>query len=215
MALSEDNKAAFRIAHLNMIQGAISRMSGFSASAKTFTVTILAGLAAIAFQVDKTELGIIAIFATSALCLLDVYYLTLELRFRAFYDDVAARSLNSAENLSINPLKKDGDVNRAFCSNSTKLFYGPVFVACLFFIGYESIHDWWTAPDRLSGTTSPRVEQPVGANPNSPAEQLGKLAQPAASQSTGAPGNFLRQPETSDTRRAIRSEASPPGSPHK
>ena len=135
MALSEDSKVAFKIAHLNMIQGAISRMSGFSASAKTFTVTIFAGLAAISLQIDKAQLGFIAMLATIVLGVLDVYYLTLELRFRAFYEHVESRNFDLAGDLAIKPLKRTGDVMRALRSNPTKLFYLPVFGACMLFMG--------------------------------------------------------------------------------
>lgn len=45
-----DKLVDLRIAHLNMIQGVISRMSGFSASAKNFCVTVSAAIIAVAFQ---------------------------------------------------------------------------------------------------------------------------------------------------------------------
>jgi hypothetical protein len=73
MALSVENKIALKIAHLGMIQGAIARMSGFSATAKTFTVTILAGLAAISLQANQAQLGLVALLATLVLGVIDIY----------------------------------------------------------------------------------------------------------------------------------------------
>jgi hypothetical protein len=185
MAFSEDSKVAFKIAHLNMIQGAISRMSGFSASAKTFTVTILAGLAAISLQADKLQLGVVAMLATIALGIIDVYYMTLELRFRALYDHVEARNIAGADDLTIKPLKRAGDVMRALGSKPIKLFYLPVFGACVLFIGYGMTHDWWTASERLLGSNHPRLEQPSGATTNCAAEHAGQLARPSTNQSAG------------------------------
>lgn len=160
MALTEDSKVAFKIAHLGMIQGAITRMSGFSANSKTFTVTILAGLAAISLQADKLQLGIIALLATLVLSVIDVYYMTLEIRFRAFYDHVESRDLQHADNLTIEPVKQKGDVIRALGSKTTKLFYGPVFGACLLFIGYGLVDDWWKPPERPLKSNAARVELP-------------------------------------------------------
>lgn len=207
MALSEDSKVAFKIAHLNMIQGAITRMSGFSASAKTFTVTILAGLAAISLQADKAQLGVIALLATLVLGVIDVYYMTLELRFRAFYKCVEARNLDLADDLAIKPLKQSGDVMRALNSKATKLFYLPVFGACVFFMGYGLAHDWSAASEQLPGSNPPRVEQPANADTNIPAKHAEQLIQSTADESAGAAERLLRQPGPADTWGAIRSEA--------
>ncbi|WP_375391898.1 hypothetical protein, partial [uncultured Sphingomonas sp.] len=96
MASNQDQLVEMRLAHLNMIQGAITRMSGFSASAKTFTVTVLAGLAAISTNADKAQLGIIALLAVIVLAVMDVYYLTLEGRFRNLYEQVERRPIHAS-----------------------------------------------------------------------------------------------------------------------
>src|SRR3546814_2746520 len=81
--LSTDKLVDLKIAHLNMVQGAVTRMAGFSASAKTFCITILAAIIALAVQAGTAKLALGAIVAVICLGLLDLYYLTLELRFRA------------------------------------------------------------------------------------------------------------------------------------
>lgn len=204
MALSDDSKVAFKIAHLNMIQGAIARMSGFSANAKTFTVTILAGLAAISLQSDKAQLGMIAMLATMILGVIDIYYMTLELRFRAFYEYVESRNLDHADDLAIKPLKRSGDVMRALNSTPAKLFYLPILGGCVLFIGYGLAHDWWTSPERHARSNPPRVEQP--AESNTPTERAGQLVQPSTKQSAGAAQRPPRQPEPIDTWGAVRPE---------
>jgi len=110
----EESLVALRVAHLSMIQAVITRMSGFSASAKTFTITIIAGLAAISLQADAVQLGLIAMIAAITLFLVDTYYMTLEVRFRTFYDEVAARDLDQATDMKIMPSVKSGDCESAW-----------------------------------------------------------------------------------------------------
>lgn len=140
MALKEESNVALRVAHLSMIQGTINRISGFSASAKTFTITVLAGLSAISLQADEKKLGVVAMIATIILAAIDVYYMTMELRFRTFYDQVVGRDLDDAADLAINPIKQPGDVAKAINSKPSKLFYLPVFIACTLFIGHGFLY---------------------------------------------------------------------------
>lgn len=183
-----------------MIQGVISRMSGFSASAKTFTVTILAALAAISLQADNMQLGVIAILATIVLGIIDIYYLTLELRFRALYAHVEARSLNCAQDLAIKPVRQPGDVKRALNSKPTKLFYLPVFGACLLFICYGTVHEQWNPSKQLTGSNLPLAKRPTNAETINPSERAGRLAKPAADQSNGASRPLPEHPEPAHTR---------------
>lgn len=161
--LTQENNVAFRVAHLSMIQGAITRMSSFSASAKTFTITILAGLAAISLQAVAARLGFIAMAVTIVLAAIDTYYMTMELRFRASYDEVVARDLGQAADLGIAPLKQPGDVRRAINSTPSKLFYIPVLFACVLLIGYGEWHD--RPEQQLPRRDTPCVEQRIDAEP--------------------------------------------------
>ena len=205
MVNTEDNNIALKIAHLSMIQGAIGRMSGFSASAKTFTVTILAGLAAISLQADKAQLGIVAMLASIVLGGLDVYYMTLELRFRAFYEHVESRNLDRADDLAIRPLRRSGDIVRALNSAPTKLFYLPIFAACVLFIGYGLGHDWFSASKRLHESNPSCVEQSVDSKANRSVERIEQLSQPATIQSAGTAGQRLGQPESTGIGKSVQS----------
>lgn len=178
MTLKEESHVALKVAHLGMIQGAITRMSGFSASAKTFLVTILAGLAAISLQADKAQLGIVAFLTTTCLFTIDIYYMVLERRFRNLYDHVETRPLHDAADLGIKPLPKSGDIKAALRSTSTKLFYGPVFGACTIFILYGLMHDWWLTP-RLPRSAPASVCQLTAVKPSSCATTGSRHLEPA------------------------------------
>lgn len=203
MALKEESLVAMRVGHLGMIQGVITRMSGFSASAKTFTITILAGLAAISLQADAIQLGVIAMITTVILFFIDTYYMTLEVRFRTLYDQVAARDLDQANDLRIAPVVLPGDKTKAINGKSSWLFYGPVLGACLLFILYGYLHERQTR--RLSGADHPRVEQPTDAEPTSADKRTG-----APIQSSTTPTRDIRrisgQPTTTGTGQSVRAE---------
>lgn len=90
-----------RLAHLNMIQGVISRMSGFSASAKNFCITVMAALVAVAFQKPIPELIWAGIAVPIFFLLMDAYYLALEKRYRDLYERTASAELTAAGNMSL------------------------------------------------------------------------------------------------------------------
>lgn len=133
--LGQDALVQFRLAHLNMIQGVIGRMAGYSSSVKNFAVTIVAASLALAF--DKTTELPLWIALGSALLLggLDAYYLFKEKGFRATYERVASEPLcNAAElNIRADPASFVG----AFASVSIWLFYLPLLgvVGWLIFVG--------------------------------------------------------------------------------
>lgn len=203
--LTAESNVALRVAHLGMIQGAITRMSGFSASTKTFAITILAGLAAVSLQADAAQLGAIAMFATIVLATIDAYYMTMELRFRAFYDQVLTRDLKEAIDLAIAPLKQPGDVRRAISSKPSQLFYIPVLFACGFFICYGLMND--SQPRRLPSTGTPRVEEPADAKPGATAKRPERLAQPTTATQRIAGQRIFEQIATDDSGKSLRNEA--------
>jgi hypothetical protein len=204
MALKEESLVALRVAHLSMIQGVINRMSGFSATAKTFTITILAGLAAISVQADATRLGVIAMFTAVTLFLVDTYYMTLEVRFRSFYDEVAARELDQAADLKIAPSINPGDKKKAVNSKPNWLFYGPVLFACVLFIWYGRVHD--PKAERFLRPDTARVEQPADAGRFASGERAERPAQPSASFGRGVRHIPTQPINTASAERVVRSE---------
>lgn len=118
-SLKEESLVQMRVAHLGMIQTIIARLSGFSANAKTFCITILAALVAVAFQKPVPELIWAGVAVPLVFALLDAYYLALEKCFRVMYANVCARDITEAETLSIAPSSlKANDVASAFFSLS-------------------------------------------------------------------------------------------------
>lgn len=99
---SIDNMVSLRISHLGMVQGTIARMSGFSASVKNFCVTITAAVLAITFQQRAPILLWAALAIIVVFCIMDTYYLALERRYRNLYEEVAARPIDLAQDLSLN-----------------------------------------------------------------------------------------------------------------
>ena len=119
-----DKLVDLRVAHLNMIQGVISRMSGFSAAAKNFCVTISAAITGFAFQKQVPMLGWAAFAVVLIFYSMDTYYLALEKRYRALYEEVAARDFADAAQLSLkSPPWSFFTTFRAACSASVIGFY--------------------------------------------------------------------------------------------
>lgn len=81
-----------QVEHLKLIQAVVSRLAGNSFLLKGWTVTLVAGLSALAkADTDRAfawiACGVIVVFG-----LLDAYYLALERKFRVLYDSAVACS---------------------------------------------------------------------------------------------------------------------------
>ncbi len=68
-----------------MLQGVVTRQAGNSASCKTWCVSLVSALAVVAASTSKANLLIVAAVPIIIFAALDVYYLTLERRFRDRY----------------------------------------------------------------------------------------------------------------------------------
>jgi hypothetical protein len=135
--LTKENLVQLRIAHLGMVQGVIARLSGFSANAKTFCITIVAALLAVAF--DKPIPGIfwVAIAVPILFALLDAYYLAQEKRFRSYYEEIAAKPLAESVGLSLVPTEKQTllKIGKALFSGSVAILYLAIMAALLYIAG--------------------------------------------------------------------------------
>ena len=127
-SLSPELLVQMRLAHLETIQGVIARLSGFSANAKNFCITILAALVAVAFQKPVPTLVWAGCAVPLLFGLLDAYYLAQEKRFRGFYQTVSSAPLDHAQDLALTPAAlKPCHVLRAARSGSV----GAVYLAML------------------------------------------------------------------------------------
>lgn len=75
-----------KIAHLQMIQGVIDRMSTSAAIYKGFAATIVTEIAAISFTEVSTWILLIAFFPVGCFLVMDTYYLKLEKQYRILYE---------------------------------------------------------------------------------------------------------------------------------
>lgn len=75
-----------KIAHLQIIQGVIDRMSTSAAIYKGFAATIVTGIAAISFTEVSTWILLIAFFPVGCFLVMDTYYLKLEKQYRILYE---------------------------------------------------------------------------------------------------------------------------------
>lgn len=127
----EKDKAAY----LQMIQEPICRMSTISAIFKGFAATIVAGVASLTYKdVNVWVLGL-SFLPVLAFAVLDVYYLTLERKFRFLFEQVRKdeHEIDFSMKLTSDPLEILRAKARAWdCmkSPSIYLFY-PMMVAIL------------------------------------------------------------------------------------
>ena len=107
-----------------MIQGVISRMSGFSAAAKNFAVTVSVAIVAIAFDREAPSLLWTGIAATILFLLMDGYYHLLEVRFRELYRTTAERPIELGSDMLLNaPLPTGANVRKVLISATLLPFY--------------------------------------------------------------------------------------------
>lgn len=76
------------IKHLEMIQAVIARMAGNSFALKGWAVTVTGAVLAFGADRKDTAVALLALVPAVVFWGLDGYYLALERRFRALYDDV-------------------------------------------------------------------------------------------------------------------------------
>ena len=127
----ENNKTAY----LQMIQEPICRMSTISAIFKGFAATIVAGVAALTYKdINVWVLGL-SFLPVLAFAILDVYYLTLERKFRFLFEQVRKdeHEIDFSMKLTSDPveiLRAKARIWDCMKSPSIYLFY-PMMMAIL------------------------------------------------------------------------------------
>jgi hypothetical protein len=79
------------IAHLNMLQGIITRLAGNSAQCKTWCITIVAAVVAFAGALKNEKIVALAIIPLAIFGFLDAAYLANEKAYRDLYNRLAAK----------------------------------------------------------------------------------------------------------------------------
>lgn len=127
----DNNKPAY----LQMIQEPICRMSTISAIFKGFAATIVAGVATLTYKdINAWVLGL-SFLPVLAFAILDVYYLTLERKFRFLFEQVRKdeREIDFSMKLTCDPveiIRAKARVWDCLRSPSIYLFY-PMMMAIL------------------------------------------------------------------------------------
>jgi hypothetical protein len=115
-----------------MIQGVISRMSGFSAAAKNFALTASVAMVALAFDKGAPHLLYTGIGALVAFGAMDFYYHLLEVRFRELYQTTARSPLDPPSNMLLDAPEATGEHVKKVLKSRTLL---PFYVLLLFAFG--------------------------------------------------------------------------------
>jgi hypothetical protein len=122
---------ANRIAHLQMIEEVIKRMSSNSFLLKGWSLTVVAALGGLAIANKRSELVYGPLFTSLMFWCLDGYYLRLEQLFRRLYDSVRTAPVNTLSDsmFSMQTTKYAGDARGWFhimFSVQFMLFHGVI-----------------------------------------------------------------------------------------
>ena len=123
--------------YLSMIQGNVSRMATASAIFKGFAATIIAGIVTIAFDDINPWVLLVMALPIAAFLMLDVYYLSLEKKYRYLYEKAALGNFANTFTLDVKNIdSKAANAGIVSClkSLSITLFYGPVALAFLILV---------------------------------------------------------------------------------
>jgi hypothetical protein len=112
-----------KIAHLQMIQGIISRMAGNSFLLRGWTVTLVAALFALAAKDAERRYVLIAYLPSVMFWILDAYYLAQEGRYRDLYAEVSAKAEADVD-FSMDASEFDRPWSKALLSLTNLVFYG-------------------------------------------------------------------------------------------
>lgn len=135
-----------------MIQGVISRMSGFSATVKNFAVTLSVAIAAIAFDKEAPQLFWAAAAATVLFFAMDAYYHLLEVRYRELYRATATNPIEKGSDMLLDAPKANAASVRKVLSSLT---LAPFYVLLLF--------SQWIAVKEAHHVLNPKVESVASA----------------------------------------------------
>jgi hypothetical protein len=121
-----------RLRHLEMIQSVISLMAQNSFSIKTWTVTLVAGLFALAADKASPVFVLVAYIPLGAFWILDGYYLWQERLYRAYFDQTRQSAGVVDYSMDASGVSDRVDSWCAVALSSTlRIFYGVLFVTIL------------------------------------------------------------------------------------
>lgn len=126
----DSGPAGNKDSHLQMIQGVIARMGQNSFSLKSWAVTLVAGLFALAAAGSQPKVALLALPPLLTFWLLDAYYLRQESLYRMLFDEVRKRR-GSGTDYSMDVSDFPVRYSERFWSFSERFFYLPLLVLVL------------------------------------------------------------------------------------
>ena len=137
MSISADKIADLRVKHLEMLQSGIARMATYSASAKSYCVTLLTAIVGFAISTKNLQVLYGGFIPIVVFFLLDAQYLRLERRFRLVFDDIRSGNWDNITDFGfpIHKTRKQYLFAVAF-SWSVLPFYAMMIIGLCAVIGY-------------------------------------------------------------------------------
>lgn len=132
----------YKTAHLQMIQSVIERMSTTSALYKGFSATIVTGVSAISFVDINPWILLLALVPVICFFAMDVYYFSLEKKYRILYEKVRLEKVPADFSMNANCtnselLDANGQWFQCLKSPSIWMFYLPIIVIGTIIIGLK------------------------------------------------------------------------------
>lgn len=121
-----------KISHLNMIQQVITRMGNNSFLLKICSIGIMIAIYSFAGETFHIAL-LITIIPLIVFWLLDAYYLTLERKFRALYDDVRLKNEEDIDfKMNFNDIKDMKKIKKySFINVLISISILPFYLVCI------------------------------------------------------------------------------------
>ena len=120
--------------HLELVQNAISRMGTNSAGLKGYCMGIVAALIALAGAIHQPRILLLGLPIVAAFAVLDANYLALERGFRAQYDELRLRPLDTQPDFRVEA--QGASFSKALFSWSVGGFYAA---AALILVGIGKV----------------------------------------------------------------------------
>lgn len=169
-----------------MIQGVISRMSSFSATAKNFAVTVSVAIAAVTFEKESSALFWAGAVAVIAFLVMDGYYHLLEVRFRELYRTTALLPIEPVSDMLLDaPKATRANVWKVLTSATLLPFYVLLLFALFLVLKDASVH---ATKDNTVAVAARDGASASGQN-NSPTKRIGGPVEPAKANNKHADGS--------------------------
>ena len=130
-----------RLKHLEFLQIIITRMNSNSFSIKGWTITLIAGVLAVAASLNNPTVTHINYLVILGFWLLDSFYLSQERQYRELYNEIAKKEVSEKVSFNLSAKKYDNENRtwiKSFISKTLIIFY-PFLIGVNFLISCLSV----------------------------------------------------------------------------